>query len=135
MTAAEPEPNTAATATPLGPGPIGFTVDPWDPGYAVALTVEALTELDATTAELDLDIEMPADRWRALTAHPATVLPSVLLVADGVRRIDARVWVDNPDGGMPTPGIAASYATGLGCCDRRDGVLADLAGVEVRRAL
>jgi len=133
MTTAEPKP--AATATPPGPGPIGFTVDPWDPGYAVALTVEALTELDATTAELNLDIELSADRWQALTADPATVLPSVLLVADGVRRIDARVWIDNPDGGMPTPGIATSYASGLVRCDRHDGALAGVAGVEVQRAL
>ena len=133
MTASASEP--ATTTAPPAPGRTGFTVDPWDPGYAVALTVEALTELDATTAELNLDIEVPAARWRPLTPDPATILPSVLLVADGVRRIDARVWVDDTDGGMPAPGIAASYATGLVRCDRRDGALAELAGIEVRRVL
>ena len=129
------ESEAPAAATPPAPKRTGFTVDPWDPGYAAALTVEALAELDATTAELNLDIELPADRWRPLTPDPVTILPSVLLVADGVRRIDARVWIDDPGGGMPTPGIATSYASGLVRCDRHDGAVAELAGVQVRRVL
>jgi hypothetical protein len=116
-------------------GRVGFAVDPWGPGYAAALAIEALTELDATTAELNLDVEIPADRWQPLTPNPATTLPGALLVADGVRRIDARVWVDDPDGAMPAPGIAASYAVGLVRCALGNGHLAELADVAVRRAL
>ena len=39
-----------------------------------------------------------------------------MLFLDGVRRIDARIWVHsrNP---QPAPGIAASLAAGLVCCD------------------
>lgn len=123
------------TAAPTVAGRIGFAIDPWGPGYAAALAIEALTELDATTAELNLDVEVPAGRWQPLTPDPTTALPGVLLVADGVRRIDARVWVDDPDGAMPAPGIAASYAVGLVRCDLANGNLAQLADVAVRRSL
>jgi hypothetical protein len=110
----------------------GFTVDPWDPGYAAALAVEALSELGATSAELVLDIERPAADWKPVTPGPDAAAPETLLVADGVRRIDARVWVHDPDAPMPVPGIAASYAAGIVRCGP-DG--ADLAEIEVNRAL
>ncbi|TMR99616.1 hypothetical protein [Nonomuraea basaltis] len=110
----------------------GFTVDPWDPGYAAALAVEALSELGATSAELVLDIERPAADWKPVTPGPDAAAPETLLVADGVRRIDARVWVDDPDAPMPVPGIAASYAAGIVSCGP-DG--AELAEIEVNRSL
>ncbi|MBF8192930.1 hypothetical protein ITP53_46100 [Nonomuraea sp. K274] len=110
----------------------GFTVDPWDPGYAAALAVEALSELGATSAELVLDIERPAADWKPVTPGPGTSAPETLLVADGVRRIDARVWVHDPDTPMPVPGIAASYAAGIVRCGP-DG--ADLAAIDVHRSL
>jgi len=47
-----------------------------------------------------------------------------------VRRIDARVWVHGP-GPQPAPGIAASFAAGLVCCDGA----ARIAGVSVERGL
>ena len=39
--------------------PMRFTVDPWDPGYGASLD----TELGASTAAVDPDIEVPAARW------------------------------------------------------------------------
>lgn len=117
-------PNGAAT---------GFTVDPWDPGYASALGAEALAEFDATDARLDLDVEVPADRWRPIEADPATRAPAILLVADGVRRIDARIWTSDADG-APVGGVAVSYAAGLARCDQRR-ASADLVAVRVRRGL
>ena len=126
---------TISEAQPTARRPVGFTVDPWDPGYAAALAVELLTELDTTTAELNLDVELPAGRWRPLHPDSGTPLPQTLLIADGVRRIDARVWVDDPDGGMPAPGIAASYAAGLVRCDLAGDSRADIATVEVARGL
>jgi len=109
-----------------------FTVDPWDPGYAAALAAEAFTELGATSAELVLDVERPAGDWKPVTPGPDARAPETLLVADGVRRIDARVWVDDPDTAMPMPGIAASYAAGIVRCGP-DG--AELADIEVHRSL
>ncbi|TYB56151.1 hypothetical protein FXF51_44395 [Nonomuraea sp. PA05] len=126
-----------------------FTVDPWDPGYTAALNAEALAELDATSAELDLDVELPAGGWRPVTPDPGTAPPEVLLIADGVRRIDARLWTYAPGdaatgggpmpqdaasgGGAPVPGIAASCAAGIVRCAR--GAPARLAAVEVSHAL
>ncbi|NBE94068.1 hypothetical protein FE391_26415 [Nonomuraea sp. KC401] len=110
----------------------GFTVDPWDPGYAAALAVEALSELGSTSAELVLDVERPAADWKPVTPGPDADPPRTLLVADGVRRIDARVWVHDPGSAMPVPGIAASYAAGIVRCGR-DG--ADLAEIQVNRTL
>ncbi|MFC5835458.1 hypothetical protein [Nonomuraea insulae] len=110
-----------------------FTVDPWDPGYSAALNAEALAELDATSAELDLDVEMSAADWRPVTPDPGTAPPDVLLIADGVRRIDARVWTHTSDGAEPMPGIAASCAAGIVRCAPGEG--AELAAVEVSRSL
>ncbi|MEU1388256.1 MULTISPECIES: hypothetical protein [unclassified Nonomuraea] len=116
----------------MNPGTSGFTVDPWDPGYAAAIAVEALSELGATSAELVLDIERPAADWKPVTPGPGAAVPETLLVADGVRRIDARVWVHDPDLPMPVPGIAASYAAGIVRCGREG---AELAAIEVNRSL
>jgi hypothetical protein len=116
-------------------GHAGFTVDAWDPGYAAALAVEALAELGPTSAELDLDVELPAAAWRPIRPATGTAAPSVLLVADGVRRIDARVWIHDPDAAVPSPGIAASYAAGIVRCAPGGDAPATLAAIEVGRSV
>ena len=97
--------------------PVAFTVDPWDPGYGLAHNEELdVSALEESSAELNLDLEVPATQWRPITPDPAPRLPGTVLFLDGVRRIDARIWVHgrNP---QPAPGIAASLAAGLVCCD------------------
>lgn len=107
-----------------------FTVDPWDPGYGQAVGEGPGGRADddggalaASTAELGLDLELPADRWRPVEPDLAPRPPGTLLFLDGVRRIDARIWVhgrgagDHPGGSQPAPGIAASLAAGLVSCD------------------
>lgn len=93
--------------------PTTYTVDPWDPGYGVARG----DELDGreSSARLDLDLEVPASSWRPITPADGA-LPGSVLFLDGVRRIDARVWVhgDEPE---PLPGVIASLAAGLVRCD------------------
>jgi len=69
-----------------------------------------------SSAELDLDFEVPAERWRPIDPDPAPALPGLVMFLDGVRRIDARVWVHGR-GPQPAPAIAASYAAGLVSCD------------------
>jgi hypothetical protein len=95
--------------------PVSFSVDPWDPGYGMAFGDDMDGDgLQDSSAELALDLELPADRWQPMTADQNLPLPGTILFLDGVRRIDARVWVhgSNP---QPAPGIAASYAAGLVC--------------------
>jgi len=99
------------------PAQVRFTVDPWDPGYGVAFGEELDGgALEETSAELNLDLELPAARWRPVAPDAALTLPGTVLFLDGVRRIDARIWVH---GASPQPalGIAASYAAGLVACD------------------
>ena len=98
---------------------ITFTVDPWDPGYGVAFSEESAAEADGlaeSSAELNLDLELPAADWRPLDPDQALALPGLLLFLDGVRRIDARVWVHGVHP-QPSAGIAASLAAGLVACD------------------
>src|SRR5947207_1132404 len=96
---------------------VSYAIDPWDPGYGVAFGEELDGgALEESTAELDLDLEMPSAQWRPVDPDPATVLPGMVLFADGVRRIDARVWVHGTRP-QPVPGIAASFAAGLVSCD------------------
>lgn len=99
------------------PVPVAFTVDPWDPGYGLAFSEELDGgALEESTAELNLGLEIPAASWQPITPDPAPPLPRTVLFLDGVRRIDARIWVhgNNP---QPASGIAASFAAGLVCCD------------------
>jgi hypothetical protein len=92
-----------------------FSVDPWDPSYGMAYSEEMNGEsLQESSAELGLDLELPADQWRPLDADPGVLVPGTILFLDGVRRIDARVWVHGA-APQPSPGIAASYAAGLVC--------------------
>jgi hypothetical protein len=94
---------------------VSFSVDPWDPSYGVAFGEEMTGDpLRESTAELNLDLEVPADRWQPLTADDDDLVPSTILFLDGVRRIDARVWLHAGDA-QPAPGIAASFAAGLVC--------------------
>jgi hypothetical protein len=108
-----------------------FTVEPWDPGYGQAVSTDLDGDaLEASSAELNLDLEVPAASWKPVDPSPAGRLPGMVVFLDGVRRIDARVWVQ---GGapQPAPGIAASLAAGLVCCDGA----ARIAGVTVERGL
>jgi hypothetical protein len=59
--------------------------------------------------------------------------PDVVLLVDGVRRIDASVWTAEDDGAS-FPGLAASYAAGVVRCDLERGA-AQLAGAKVGRGL
>jgi hypothetical protein len=117
-----------AVADPAARDAARFTVDPWDPEYGMAAGDEpgrgALAE---STAELDLDLERPADRWGPVDPDPAPPPPATVLFLDGVRRIDARVWLHGSvvrggeahgsRGAQPAPGIAASLAAGLVSCE------------------
>jgi hypothetical protein len=93
--------------------PTSYTVDPWDPGYGVAIG----DELDGreSSARLELDLELPASSWRPVSPADGP-LPGSVLFLDGVRRIDARIWVHGKDP-EPLPGVVASLAAGLVCCD------------------
>ncbi len=101
-------------SAPAKPG-MRFHVDAWDPSYGTSTDAEV--DLRESTARTVLDVELPMDRWRPIDPAAAVKPPAAVLFVDGVRRIDARVWVDNPAvAGSSAAGICASYAAGVICC-------------------
>src|SRR5215475_130066 len=106
-------------------------VDSWQPGYGTSMDMDEDEPRDHSAVVVDTDLELPADEWRPLTAQGVTA-PDVVQVVDGVRRIDARVWLDTDD--QTYPGIAASYAAGAVRCDRRAGI-AELMTAEIERGI
>jgi hypothetical protein len=112
-----------------------FSVDGWDPTYGSATEIEELPE---SSVQVDATIEVPAGKWAPVPPSASTHVPNAVLFVDGVRRIDARVWIDDdrPDGdsavSVTVAGICASYGAGLVCCC---GQGAHHVGTEVRRGL
>lgn len=99
-----------------------FSVDGWDPGYGSSLEIDAAAE---TVVDVRTDIELTPDRWTPVVAG-SLPQPSTTVFVDGVRRIEALVWIDDLDLDHPeqpateaTPALCASYAAGaVCCCDR-----------------
>jgi hypothetical protein len=94
-----------------------FTVDPWDPSYG---TSTDLDPVDASAAQVDCDVEVPAGRWAPRPGGPSTGGERLVFI-DGVRRVEAHVWIDADDaagpGGPAEHGTCASFAAGAVRCD------------------
>jgi hypothetical protein len=107
----------SAPASTGSPG-MRFAVDGWDPSYGSSLELE--DDLGQSTARVVTDVEVPDDRWRPIPADPTLTRPSAILFVDGVRRIEARVWIDDNTGAdtatEASAGLCASYAAGTVCC-------------------
>lgn len=101
-----------------------FTVEPWAPEYGTP----AGPELEESSVVPDVDVEVPAGDWEPI--QPAGPGAQSVLFVDGVRRVDANVWIANADG-TATLGLCATYAAGAVRCDGR----AELAAGEIRRGL
>ncbi|HKD96573.1 MAG TPA: hypothetical protein VKB69_03125 [Micromonosporaceae bacterium] len=107
-------------------------VDAWEPGYGTGIDPADDRPGQRSSAALDVNVELPAEEWRPLNPPPGMSSPDVVHVVDGVRRVDARVWLDSAY--QTYPGLAASYAAGVVRCDLRGGV-AELAAAHVERGL
>jgi hypothetical protein len=115
----------AGAATRSARRPMRFSVDGWDPSYGASLETDG--QLEESTATIDPDVELAAGRWRPIDPDPAGPAPDALLFVDGVRRVEAQVWVDGEPGPVdeqtgeilpaePTAALCASYAAGVVCC-------------------
>jgi hypothetical protein len=97
---------------------MSFSVDGWDPSYGTSLELEE--DLGESSAEVDVGIELPAKRWQPIPFAGVQEPPCPTLFIDGVRRIEARVWIDDASTGTPaneaSAAICASYAAGVVCC-------------------
>jgi hypothetical protein len=144
-------PPPARTGTAGRPA-MRFSVDGWDPSYGASLELEGQLEgqLAESTARIDPDVEVPASRWRPVDPDPAGPVPDALLFVDGVRRVEAQLWIDGDapaeaggppasgawpgagPAGEPTAALCASYAAGVVCCCAAG---AHLVAAKLRRGL
>lgn len=87
-----------------------FAVETWAPEYGIAADD---AQMDDSSDGVVVDIEIAADKWSPIDPAPAS-LPSTIMFVDGVRRIDARVWIT--DGDAVRPGVCATVAAGSVLC-------------------
>lgn len=87
-----------------------FAVETWAPEYGIS-TDES--QLDDSTGAVDIDVEVAADAWAPVSPGDVAA-PSSVLFVDGIRRIDARVWIT--DGAGATAGVCATVAAGAVLC-------------------
>ncbi len=90
-----------------------FAVETWAPEYGAAVDQERLEE---ASGPVDVDVEQPEGEWSAVDPAPSAPAPDCILFVDGVRRVDARVWI--ADGSGAQAGMCASVAAGSVLCDR-----------------
>ncbi len=103
-----------------------FAVESWDPDYGTGGDSDAL---DASTDVVDPNVEVSSDLWKPLTPGPQPT-PGTMWFVDGVRRIDARIWVTHD--GLVLPGSCATVAAGsVACSDSR----AEIVGARVQRGV
>ncbi|WP_027346054.1 hypothetical protein [Hamadaea tsunoensis] len=107
---------------------MSFHVDAWDPSYGASLDAAPGSPADG----LDVDVELPASEWRPLSAPAGLTPPATVLMVDGVRRIDARIWTAGSGGLPPYPGLACSYAAGVVRCTATG---AQVAAAQVERTI
>lgn len=88
-------------------------VEQWAPEYGSPMAPDAM---DETTATVDVEVEVPAGEWAPRTPPPDAHDPAEVAFVDGVRRVDARVWVES-DRGASHQGLCASYAAGVVRCN------------------
>jgi hypothetical protein len=87
-----------------------FHVDAWNPGFGSSVEASDRGPAESSTAKLVTDIEVDAAQWRPIDPPAGVTAPQRVLLVDGVRRTDARLWI-----GLH-PGLACSYAAGVVEC-------------------
>ncbi len=98
-----------------------FAVEAWDPDYGTGGDSDGL---DASTDVVDPSIEVDPGSWHPI--DPTSEHPNTIYFVDGVRRIDARIWVTDHDGRV-LPGSCATVAAGSVVCTPASATLHDVA--------
>lgn len=95
----------AAPSGPVAGQPGRIYVDDWSPEYGPSLDAPE----DRNLADL-VDTTVETGHWRAMPGSPDDRLAEMAIV-DGVRRVDARLTLQEPFAG-PTPGLVATLGAG-----------------------
>ncbi|KFG01297.1 hypothetical protein IQ62_08500 [Streptomyces scabiei] len=119
-----------------------FHVDGWDPTYGSSVE-NAENGIADSTAKVTPHIELAPADWKPVSPSQVSD-PGAVLFVDGVRRVEARIWIEQPPSAEPatSPGnavrdarmaLCASYAAGAVCCCPDRG--AHLLTIDYRRGL
>lgn len=101
-----------------------FTVEAWDSDYGAPTDAE----LEDASQNVDVSVELRPEDWRPLLPEIDPVTD--VLFVDGVRRVDATLWIDQPPD-FPGYALAATYAAGAVRCNGT----AHITETEVERGL
>ncbi len=101
-------------------------VETWAPEFGASLEPHELP----SAGPGDIDTAAELNVWRPLAGGDDSDVATVAFV-DGVRRVDARLTLDDPAAG-PIPGVCGSYAVGAVVWNRREG-FSEVTDVDVRR--
>ncbi len=101
-------------------------VETWAPDFGTPLEPHEAPALGSG----DVDFTAEVNEWRPLGGEADDDVPTVAFI-DGVRRVDARLTLDDPARG-PVPGLCGSFAVGAVVWDRR-APRSEVADVAVRR--
>jgi hypothetical protein len=104
-------------------------VEAWDPEYGASLFPFDEDRVPSAS-EIDPEIELKAAHWRPIRPERAPGHAPRILFVDGVRRIDAMVWIEDSRGRVRA-GLCGSYAAGTVAAEVR----AEIGEVQVRRGL
>lgn len=89
-----------------------FTVEAWDSDYGAPTDAE----LADASENVDVSVEVHPEDWRPLLPESDPV--GDILFVDGVRRVDATLWIEQPPD-FPGFALAATYAAGAVRCNGR----------------
>jgi len=107
---------------------VRVAIESWSPEYGSALSAQQ--DLTPTPGAVDVNVEVPAADWAPRRPAPRTDAAGDVLFVDGVRRVDAQVWITGEDG-VTHLGLCVSYAAGTVRCNGA----ATVEACEVRRGL
>ncbi|MBL7851619.1 MAG: hypothetical protein JNN04_12010 [Cyclobacteriaceae bacterium] len=88
---------------------IKISVESWMPDYASAI---GEVDFDPSEVKVNLEIERKATDWAPISPDGTTGREGTVYFVDGVRRIEAMVWLEK-EGSPPTRGVCASIAAGV----------------------
>ena len=92
-----------------------FSVESWSPEFGPP--VEPMPPEGLSEVSVDHQVEFAAADWKPIDPPPCPA--DKIRFVDGVRRIDARIWIEQEKGRRPTQGLCASCAAGSVLCAGR----------------
>ena len=84
-----------------------FSVETWDPAYGASVDT---ADMEASSEPVDAEVEVSTSEWQPIDPPSAVSAAPPLVFVDGIRRIDARVWITHD--GTARPGVCATVAAG-----------------------